>query len=851
MAEPNVRIQDVDAVTGLTDGYSTGTLDLAVTLDRRDGALRRGRYTVRAELLGASGEAVWSADETVRVGRDRAQATFETTVADVMAWTAETPHLYTLLVTLSDAAGRPLATTRHDLGFRDVRIEGAQLRVNGRPITVRGVNRHEHDPIGGHVVTRAGTVEDMRLMKEGNVNAIRTSHYPNDPIFYALADRYGFYVVDEANIESHGYLYDGPGNSLGEQPELMESHLDRMRRMVERDKNFPSIVLWSMGNEAGPGVNFEAVYAYTKERDPTRPVVYEPVYTQPITDVVAPMYHRVPRILEFADSGDRRPLILIEYAHAMGNSLGNLQDYWDTIESRPNLQGGFIWDWVDQAFRETAGGDPRLVDIQNLPDGTPFWVYGGDYGETDHDSTFANNGLVAADRTPHPHYWEMQRVYEPVDVVADDAAAGRFALVNKHDFASTEGLRVRWTMTKDGEPLAQWTAPAPAVAAGERGPLAFSPPVLEDAPVGSEGHLVVEVVTAAPRPLLHAGHVVGRGQFALGVKAGVAPEAEPHAPLMVEREGDALAVVGEDFEVHFSAGGEIARWVNRGVTVVGEGGHGPRPSFWRAPTDNDLGNNMPARLAAWEAATRTQEARPLAVREEPDGSVVVVAERSLPSVGGTASVTHTVRPDGAVHVLHEMTPGAEAPNEIPRVGLDLTLPNAFTDVVWFGRGPHESYRDRETSALVGRYAMPLAEAVEPYVRPQETGNRTDVRWLAVHDGAGAGLLAVGDSLMEASAWPFGYDAVRLDRSYARHGAEVTVAAREHAVTTLRLDWGQQGVGGDNSWGFPVNEPYRIPTRPYAHGVTLVPYTTLDGHPADLARAVRARAADAGLRSEAR
>ena len=408
LAEPNVRIQDVEAVAGLDGAFRDGTLALTVALDHRDGALAPGAYTVRAEVLdGAAGPTVlWSDEAEARVGRHgEAEVSLEAVLADVRAWTAETPHLYTLLVTLLGPDRQPLATTRHDLGFRDVRIAGGQLRVNGRPITVRGVNRHEHDPITGHVIALASMEQDLRLMKRAHVNAVRTSHYPNDPRFYALSDRWGFYVVDEANIESHGYLYDGPGNTLGEQPELMESHLDRTRRMVERDKNHASIVLWSLGNEAGPGVNFEATYAYVKERDPSRPVVYEPVGRQPITDAVVPMYAQIPTILEFADSGDERPLILIEYAHAMGNSLGNFQDYWDAIESRKNLQGGFIWDWVDQAFRETAGGDDRLVGIEGLPEETPFWAYGGDYGEADHDSTFVNNGLVRADRTPHPHFW--------------------------------------------------------------------------------------------------------------------------------------------------------------------------------------------------------------------------------------------------------------------------------------------------------------------------------------------------------------------------------------------------------------------------------------------------------------
>jgi beta-galactosidase len=838
-AEPNVRLQDFEARAGLDAGYDDGTLALDVALDHRDGALAPGRYTVRAELLDgvAGADVIWSEEATARVPEGgEAEVSFETAVPDVRAWTAETPHLYTLLVSLLGEGGETLAVARHDVGFRDVRIEGAQLLVNGRPITVRGVNRHEHDPVTGHVVSLASMERDLELMKGAHINAVRTSHYPTDPRFYALTDRYGFYVVDEANIESHGYLYDGPGNTLGEQPELMESHLDRMIRMVERDKNHASIVLWSMGNEAGPGVNFERLYAWTTERDASRPVVYEPVGRGGITDVVMPMYHRVPQILEFADSGDERPLILIEYAHAMGNSLGNFQDYWDAIESRRNLQGGFIWDWVDQAFREVAGGDDRLVGIEGLPEGTPFWAYGGDYGETDHDSTFANNGLVAADRTPHPHFWEMKKVYEPLDVAAEAATTGRFVLVNKHDFRGTAGLGLRWRVEADGEVIATGTQPAPDVAAGEEGAFRIDYGALPPTP-GAERFVTVEAFEPEAGALTPAGWVVGHDQFALGTAAAELPPPEPHAPLVYDEDTDGVTVLGEGFRIRFGgASGTIDAWTYRGVDLVERG---PVPSYWRAPTDNDLGNRMPSRLAAWEDATWTQAVRSVAAEPLPTGEIRVVVERGLPAVGGAATVTYTVRPNGAVHVEHALAPGAGAPDEVPRVGLDLRLPAAFDRMTWFGRGPHESYRDRKTSALVGRYALALPDAVEPYVRPQETGNRTDVRWLAVHDGFGAGLLAVADSLLEASAWPFGYDALALDRSRSRHGAEVTVAAAAHPVTTLRLDWGQFGVGGDNSWGFPVNEPYRLQTRPYRYGLTLRPYATTDGDPAEIARRLRA------------
>ena len=846
VAEPNVRVRDLDAVAGLDPATGDGTLGLTVALDHRDGALDAGAYTVRAELLATpprpdgpavDGETVWSDEAEVRVAAGGgAEATFETAIPGVRAWTAETPNLYTLLVTLEDRAGRTLSVVRHDIGFRDVRIEGGQLLVNGQPITVRGVNRHEHDPVTGHVVSLASMETDLRLMAHAHVNAVRTSHYPNDPRFYALTDRLGFYVVDEANIESHGYLYDGPGNSLGEQPELMESHLDRTRRMVERDKNHASIVMWSLGNEAGPGVNFEATYAYVKERDATRPVVYEPVQRQRITDAVVPMYAQIPNILEFADSGDDRPLILIEYAHAMGNSLGNFQDYWDAIESRPNLQGGFVWDWVDQALRETVGDEDRLVDAQNLPDGTPFWAYGGDYGEVDHDSTFVNNGLVDGARRPHPHFYEMARVYEPVDVVAEDAGAGRLALVNKYDFGGTDGLHVHWRVEADGEVMATGAQAAPPVLPGERGSfrvdLGSAP-----APPGSERFLTVEVRRPEAGPLTPAGFVVGRGQFSLGTAPSDPAPPGARAPLVVEGGADGPVVRGAEFEVAFGrASGTIDRWVYRGVEVVERG---PVPSYWRAPTDNDLGNQMPSRLAAWEEATGTQTVRSVTVGELGSGEVQVVVKRELPAVGGVATVTYTVRPGGAVHVEHALAPGAEAPGEVPRVGLDLAVRPAFDRMAWFGRGPHESYRDRKTSALVGRYEMAVEDAVEPYVRPQETGNRTDVRWLAVHDGHGAGLLAVADSVLEASAWPFDYETLALDRTRARHGAEVTVAAARHPVTLLRLDWGQFGVGGDNSWGFPVGEPYRIRTRPYRYGVTLRPYTVGDGNPGAIARRVRA------------
>ena len=430
----------------------------------------------------------------------------------------------------------------------------------------------------------------------------------------------------------------------------------------------------------------------------------------------------------------------------------------------------------------------------------------------------------------------MKKVYEPVDVRAEGAAAGRFELVNKHDFRSTDGYEIGWRVEADGDVIAAGAQPAPAVEAGETAPFAIRYGAF-DAPAGAEVFVVLEVRQPQAGTLTPAGWVVGHDQFGLPTAPADPAPAEPRAPLVWDEDTDGLTVVGEDFQVRFgAASGTIDTWTYRGVDLVARG---PLPSYWRAPTDNDLGNKMPDRLAAWETATQTQEVLSVAGEELAGGAVRVVVERGLPAVGGEATITYTVRPDATVHVEHALAPGADAPDEVPRVGLDLALPPAFDRMTWVGRGPHESYRDRKTSALVGRYTLPVADAVEPYVRPQETGNRTDVRWLAVHDGYGAGLLAVADSLLEASAWPFGYDVLALDRTRARHGAEVTVAAAAHPVTTMRLDWGQFGVGGDNSWGFPVNEPYLIATRPMRYGFTLRPYTTADGDPGALARTLRA------------
>ena len=686
-ATPPVHIADVHAVADLDPGTGDGHLRARVVVGAPGHGPRGWRAVV--EVAGATAEAPvrfehptdphvsWMAFE----GRG---ATVALTVPGVAPWSAEVPNLHDLTVTLLDADGEVVDAVALRVGFRRVEVRGHELLVNGRPVLIKGVNRHDHDPRRGKAVTAASIEADIVLMKQHNLNAVRTSHYPNDVHLYDVCDRLGMYVVDEADVESHAFL-----RSLTKDQRWASAVLERVVRMAQRDVNHASVVMWSLGNESGVAPVHLAAASWLRAWDPSRPVHYESGITEdvlagvgpdlaavlalprPESDVIAPMYPAVEDLVAWATrSRPDRPLIMCEYAHAMGNSCGGLDRYWDAIRTFPGLQGGFVWDWVDQAL------------VQRLDDGTERLAYGGDFGDEPNDGAFCLNGVVAADRTPHPSLLELAAVVQPVRITALDAGRGLLRVANEHDFVDLSWLRPGWEVTVDGVEVAAGVLDPLDVAPGSSTSVQVPVPALALGP-GGIAHLDVTFRTIDDLPWAGAGHVVARAQVELARAAGPPRAPGPRAP--------------------------VARSLASLEPVL---------SLWRAPIDNETFTTGHA--ARWER---------LGLRRAPDA--VPLGTDVVPDDGGGVRVVHTVEVPASL-------------DDLPRVGVRLRLGPGVHAVEWLGEGPHEGYGDRRTSTRVGRWTTPVDGWGVPYVHPQGNGNRTGVRWLRILDAAGEPLLTIDE-----------------------------------------------------------------------------------------------------------
>jgi beta-galactosidase len=800
---PSLHIRDFEIKTDLDERCKNAALTVTTRIRNYSGEMFNNA-SVEVSLLDAEGKAV--REKTLLHGsapelQSGSEAVIEmkTEVDSPHKWTAETPYLYTVLLTLKDAAGTLLEVERCNFGFRKVEIKGGQLLVNGVPILVKGVNRHEHDPLTGHYVSLDSMIRDIEIMKRHNINTVRTSHYPDDPKWYDLCDRYGIYLIDEANIESHGMGY-RPDVTLGNNPEWKEAHLDRAVRMVERDKNHPSVIFWSMGNEAGDGCNFEAISEWMHRRDPSRPVHYERALLKPHVDIYSPMYMPIEGLLAYVEKPQTRPLILCEYAHAMGNSVGNLQDYWDVFEREPQLQGGCIWDWVDQAL------------LKRTSDGREFFAYGGDFGDTPNDGNFLCNGLVQPDRTPNPHLLEVKKVYQYVKAEPVDLAAGIIRVCNKYDFRYLDFLDLSWELSADGV----------VVQSGSLPPLDLAPKATVEAKIpftrpdpqpGTDYHLKILFSLANDEPWAEKGYIVAWDQFQLPCESQPLPEVDVDTmPELTLRETDKVyAVAGEEFSIAVSkADGSLESFTFRGRELLARS---LTPNFWRAPTDNDVGNRMPYRQSVWRTAGPDRKLVGLTAEQPSPQTVRITADFLLPAGKSDYRIVYTAYGSGDVVVDCSFAPGMEL-IDLPRYGMQAAVPAALDSMEWYGRGPHESYRDRLTGAAVGRYAGKVEDQFHKYVRPQETGNKTGVRWIALRNADGFGLLAVGMPLLEVSAWPFSMS----DLESAAHPFELP----RRDFITINLDYGQMGVGGDDSWGARPHPQYTLPAQPYSYRFRLTP-----------------------------
>ncbi len=830
---PTRHIRDFAVQSRLEEAGGRLKLDVMVEDAGRDG----GDVSVEGLLFSPEGRRVadLKANLTTVPGTNVA-ATVESTVPQPAAWTAETPNLHLLLLTLKDSDGRALEVIPVRVGFRTVVIRDGNLLVNGRRILVKGVDRHETDPDRGQAITVEGMIRDIELMKRNHINTVRTSHYPNQPAWYDLCDRYGLYLIDEANIESHGMGYGR--NTLARRPEWLAAHMNRTVRMVERDKNHPSIIIWSLGNEAGNGPNFEATYRWIKQRDATRPVQYERAELAFNTDIYCPMYARPEHLRRYSEADDRpKPLILCEYSHAMGNSSGNMHLYWDLIYNQPHLQGGCIWDWVDQGLRQAQGPLPREHFSPVSRNKPFFWAYGGDFGPpgTPSDDNFCDNGLVTPDRQPHPGLHQVAHIYQYIHCRPGDPAARTLEVVNRYDFTNLKNFALaEWHLTGDGRILQSGRLPVPDLAAGQGTVVPmpfkdFTPERGVDYFVDVEWRLKDDQIWA------RAGQEIAWDQVRLPDAAAAQPESKPEqgagaAPraLRIRQSPDRLEIEARDFTVAFDRGAGTLTSFKIGDTECIESPL--RPDFWRAPTDNDRGRDMVKSQGLWRSLSDSVHLRDSSIRQESTGAVIrFVHEFNAAPV--TWETTYRVGTDGVEVIAKLQVPADAKLPPVPRCGMQMVLPAGFDRIEWLGPGPHETYCDR-MDALVGRYHGRVGEQFyQDYSEPGESGNKVDVRWVAISRSGGEGLLAVGLPTLSVNASHHTTE----DLEHAKHPFQLP----KREVTILNLDGQQQGVGGDDSWGAWPHPDFLIPAESRTYKFELVPLRGSQD-PAARAREVRNR-----------
>lgn len=835
---PRVHLRDFRVGTRFAPDGADATLDVSGEL-RNYGAVAEAA-SLELVLLDAKGRAVMRTTVAAAEVAPGAARTFAVSnpVTRPARWSAEIPNLYTLLISVREAGGRVTEVVPWRVGFRDVAIRDGRLLVNGMPALMRGVNRHEFDPDLGQVVTRERMIQDIVLMKRNNINAVRTCHYPNVPEWYALCDEYGLYVIDEANIESHHQLsavINEGATPLADYPEWQAAHLDRTARMFERDKNHACVIVWSLGNECAFGEAFRTTYRWLKDHDASRPVQYERHRSGEVTDIICPMYPNPAAVLSYDQLPSARPFIMCEYSHAMGNSNGDIWAYWRPIYAGArHLQGGFIWDWVDQGLRTPVPASRSIEYLEN-PKSIPldpklgtFLAYGGTFGPADiaSDGNFCANGLVSADRVPHPGLAEVKKVYQPVQMRAVDPARGQIEIQNWNDFLALEDwLKADWRVVADGRVLQRGQLARLALAPREHKTVAV--PFKQITPAAAtEYFLEVSFTLRADTPWAAAGHEVAWEQFPLPfVATAPAPHARvaDAAPLVIERTADQLTVKGANFAAQFSPQTGLLVSLRSGDTELLAQPLGPH--YWRAPNDNDRGNRMTSATpigdqlfapTVWRHAHDGIAARSFDVQQPDPRTVVVAVEGVVPAVESKYRLRWTVFATGDLLVESSFLPGMKALPEMPRFGMQTTLREGFENLVWLGKGPQETYWDRQ-DARVGVYRGTVGEQFFEYIKPQETGNKEAVRWIALTNAEGRGLLAVGRPLLSANALHPSTDdlfcATQRENYYPYQ-------LPDRKTVTLNLDLKQRGLGGDNSWGLLPHDIVRLTGWPMSYSYRL-------------------------------
>lgn len=791
---PEVHVNDFFCTTDLDASYLNAQFKFSAKLIAASSANKSG-YKVQVQLYDSANVTVLSSplEMPVTFSADSAKISSSVTVANPLKWSAEHPNLYKMVLSLIDNNGTTVEMESCNIGFRKFELKGGRMLINGQPIKFKGVNRVETSPITGRAVDYATMIKDILIMKNFNINAVRTSHFPSNPIWYDLCDKYGIYVIDEANLESHGVRETVPGSL----PEWTANCVDRAIGLVERDKNHPSVLIWSLGNEAGTGSNFKAMYDWIKLKDPTRLVHYEG--DNKYSDMTSYMYATPSGIQYYGQTGNIKPLLLCEYAHSMGNSTGNLFKYWDQFEKYNNLQGGFIWDFVDQSIKDSIG-----------------YKYGGDWGDRVNDGNFCANGIVGADRTPKAAIYEVKKVYQNIKMTASYPLTGKFTIKNWFLFSNLNEYAGSWELVADSTVLQKGNFSAAdmtlAPLASKTLTVPFTAPQTK---AGVKYWLNISFKTKKDCNWATTGTEIAKDQFNIPFTTPAVTKSVDFGSenLQVVNTASQLTIQNSKVNIVFNKTTGVMNTYSVDSELLIN--NGPVPNFWRSPTDNDRGNNEPTRCKAWEDASQSRTLDTMYVDDTNQKRIKIYVYYTVPTqVASKVVMKYDVLSNGEVQIFENFYPGSSNLSEIPLIGNLMTMPSQFDRFTWYGRGPLETYIDRKLASNVGVYSKTVDENFFPYIQPQETGNHIEIAWVKIVNKDNSGLLIVGDK--------FEFSALRytpFEMENKLHPYELV----KNANTILNINYKQMGVGGDDSWGALPHDEFLIkPTANYSYTYRIIP-----------------------------
>ena len=811
-ATPLLDVRDFKITATLDNDYKEGVFEFAGEVqsyktDQKTLHSKADTAMVELELVDNAGSRVFKEElpAFAVLGRYKTDLSFSKKIPGIRTWSAETPNLYTLYITLKNKQGAVLEVVPARVGFRSIEIKGRDFLVNGKRVFFKGVNRHEHDARRGHTLTKADMLKDMEMMKKLNVNAVRQSHYPPDPYWLELCDEYGLYVIDEANIESHGRYYDLQ-YTLANDRQWRIPHLERIKRMYERDKNHSSIITWSLGNEAGNGINMYEGYDWLKKTD-TRPVQYERAEYDYNTDVICPQYPSPNGVARQKGSKDGRPYIMSEYAHIMGNSLGNFKEYWDAIESTAGTQGGYIWEWIDQG-------------IDTVKNGKRILAYGGDFplsGPVDEnfsDNDFCVKGVVTAYRELTPMAVEVKKVYQHIATAYK--GNNKIEVRNGYFFKDLSNVRLDWEITEDGNVVAKGTQPALEVSPQAETSLEL--PVQYRPKEGKEYFLNIYYRLKNKEPFLEKDYEIAAAQFPWKGTPAAYSHPGTKATVTGVKNGTKLSLSGNGFTAAFDLSkGTLVQYDLKGMTVISKG---PQPGFYRAPTDNDIGAGLNQSLRNWRNVYATAANVQSKTEQVSPYEYKVAFTAALLDGKVQTQQVYTIYGDGTILVQNSYTIAEGDYRSLMRVGNDLELNGQFSNIQWYGRGPWENYWDRHTASNIGKYSQTIDQQYFPYARPQESGNKTDVRWISMTNNKGTGVrFELADSVLSVAALPYSID--QLDPAPVKkqfHSGELEKAAAIY----MHVDLKQMGLQGIDSWGSMPLKKYWITAGKYAYSYWIRP-----------------------------